>query len=73
MAFDSGLSDAGKAYIRDNPLLLSLLYGANCLPEAVVATKNPARRATMLTAVIAFALGSKHEDPNLLLNKESVE
>lgn len=67
MAFDSGLSDAGKAFIRDNPPLMSLLYDVNCLPEVVTTLQNPSRRATMLTAVIAYALGQKHEDPNSLL------
>ncbi|QGZ16256.1 hypothetical protein Hena1_00800 [Erwinia phage Hena1] len=71
MAFDSGLSDLGKAFIRDNPPLMSLLYDVNCLPEVIVTLQNPARRATMLTAVIAFALGSGHNDPNSLLKKET--
>ncbi|QEQ94960.1 hypothetical protein pEaSNUABM56_00184 [Erwinia phage pEa_SNUABM_56] len=67
MAFDSGLSDAGKAYIGENPPLLSLLYDVNCLPEVVVTVQNPARRVTMLTAVVAYALGKGHENPNSLL------
>lgn len=67
MAFDSGLSDLGKAFIRDNPPLLSLLYDANILPEVVVTLQNPARRATLLVAVVSFALGAGHPDPNVLL------
>ena len=67
MAFDSGLSNEGKVFIRDNPALMSLLYDANILPEVVVTLQNPARRATLLIAVVAFALGQGHENPNSLL------
>jgi len=70
MAFDSGLSELGKAFIRDNPPLLSLLYDANILPEVVVTLQNPARRATLLVAVVAYALGKGHEDPNTLLKPQ---
>lgn len=73
MAFDSGLSREGKDFIRDNPPLISLLYDANILPEVVVTLQNPARRATMLIAVVAFALGSGHPDPNILLEKKCVD
>lgn len=67
MAFDSGLSNEGKAFIRDNPPLMSLLYDANILPEVVVTLQNPARRATLLIAVVAYALGQGYQDPNSLL------
>ena len=69
MAFNSGLSEEGKGFIRDNPPLMSMLYDANILPEVVVTLQNPARRATLLIAVVAFALGQGHEDPNRLLEQ----
>lgn len=69
MAFNSGLSNEGKGFIRDNPPLMSLLYDANILPEVVVTLQNPARRATLLIAVVAYALGQGHEDPNRLLEQ----
>lgn len=68
MAFDSGLSQMGRYFIRDHHELESLLYDANILPEVVVTLQNPARRATLLIAVVAFALGAGHPDPNLLLD-----
>lgn len=73
MAFDSGLSEEGKAYIGDNPPLLSLLYDSNLLPEVVVTLQNPARRATLLIAVVSFALGAGYPHPMKLLEKKCVD